>query len=56
MFQKSLKSGHRAHTKRKFQKLQTVETGGPLLEETCKPSRQNANFLGRPDNERITDG
>ena len=47
-------SGHRARTKRKFQKLQTVETGGPLLEETCKPSRQNANFLGRIDNERIT--
>ena len=54
--QKSLKSGHHAHTKRKFQKLQTVETGGPLLEETCKPSKQNANFLGRTDNGQIMAG
>ena len=55
-FQKSLKNEHHAHTKRKFQKLQTVETGGPLLEETCKLSKQNANFLGRPDNGPITNG
>ena len=53
-FQKSFKNERHAHTKRKFQKLQTVETGAPLLEETCKPSRQNDNFWGRTDSGRIT--
>ena len=55
-FQKQVKSEHRAHTKRKFQKLQTVETGGPFLKENCKPSKQNTNFLGRIDNGRIMAG
>ena len=41
-FQKCVKSRHHARTIRKFQKLQTVETGGPLLRKKCKPSRQNA--------------
>ena len=48
-FQKSLKNEHHAHTKRKFQKLQTVETGRPLLREICKPSKQNGNFFYATD-------